>query len=205
MNSWFWQTLQLCLALFGTSLALAILAATAVDIIEEVRRERDLDMLTGLLNRRGFENSFAHATARPAPGALILLDIDRFKRINDTFGHNAGDAVLREVGAVLRQAARASDLIGRLGGEEFAIFMPEVGLPDARARAEAFRLAIFRHAFPLPGELGSVTASFGVAELQPHEEFDGLYGRTDRLLYAAKSGGRNRTASDLDAAEQPQS
>lgn len=193
-NSWFWQTLQLCLGLFGTSLALAILAVTAVDILEEVSRERDVDMLTGVLNRRGFEDSFARTTVRA--GALIVLDIDRFKRINDAFGHGAGDAVLREVGEVLRQAARGSDLIGRLGGEEFAVFLPGISLAEAYARAEALRLAISRHHFPLPGDLASVTASFGVSELQPHDRFDGLYGRADRLLYVAKSGGRNRTAAD---------
>ncbi|WP_245263424.1 GGDEF domain-containing protein [Azorhizobium doebereinerae] len=202
VNSAFWQTLQLCLALFGTSLALAILAATAVDIIEELRHERDLDVLTGLLNRRGFENRFAGATAQSAPGALILLDIDRFKRINDTFGHSAGDAVLREVGKVLRQAARCSECLGRLGGEEFAIFLPDALLPDAHVRAEAFRLAISSHSFPLPDQEMSVTASFGIAERLPHEDYHGLYSRVDRLLYAAKAGGRNRTASNHEATGQ---
>ncbi|RAI25474.1 GGDEF domain-containing protein, partial [Rhodoplanes elegans] len=91
--------------------------------------ERDVDPLTGVLNRRGFEDRVAvHFARRDGPASLLLCDLDRFKAINDTLGHAAGDAVLKQVGRLLQGAARREDVIGRLGGEEFAVFLPGTSL-----------------------------------------------------------------------------
>lgn len=196
-NSIFWQVLQLSLAMLGAALALAILAAAVSDIIEDLRHERDLDPLTGVFNRRGFDERVAlYLRDRPAEqAALALCDIDHFKRINDTSGHDGGDEVLRQVGALLRARSRRHDIVGRLGGEEFAVFLPETTEQDAHDHAERLRLAIARHGFVVQGDRRAVTASFGVGALRPGDTWPILYKRIDERLYAAKRSGRNRTVS----------
>lgn len=192
--TFFWTALQVALVIFGGALAMALVAATASDTIDEVRRERDLDGLTELVNRRGF---FEMTTARLAtatdPISLVVGDIDHFKAINDTYGHAAGDAVLRTVGAALRRDLRTGDIAGRLGGEEFAILLPHTDRKAAYVLVERLRhrLEQTRHD-GLPATT-QVTASFGIAERIPGENLDQLFDRADRLLYAAKSAGRNRS------------
>lgn len=193
----FWQVLQLSLAVLGAALAFAILAATVVDIIDDLRRERDLDPLTGVLNRRGFEERarplFARRSASPL--ALVLCDLDHFKSINDSYGHGAGDEVLKEFGAILGEAIRGSDLAGRLGGEEFAILMPGTTLEEAARFAERIRSALERRAFAAVPASRPVTASFGIADGERDEPLHDTYERADRRLYLAKLHGRNRIAA----------
>jgi diguanylate cyclase (GGDEF)-like protein len=196
-NSMFWQALQLSLAVLGAGLALAILAAAVSDMIDDLRRERDLDLLTGILNRRGFqERVSAHLRKHgPSRAALALCDIDNFKSINDTLGHDVGDDVLGEVGRMLRNASRKRDIVGRLGGEEFAVFLPDTDEQEAVDYAERLRIAIEQNSFAVPGGARQVTASFGVGTLQPGDSWPSLYKRVDGRLYEAKRTGRNRTIS----------
>lgn len=195
-NAAFWQALQLSLAVLGTGLALSVLAAAIADILDDLRRERDSDGLTGLLNRRGFEERLSPLLhGREAPASLILCDVDHFKTVNDRYGHDVGDTVLRKVGAVLGSTARKRDLAGRIGGEEFVIFLPDTHLHDAYDCAERLRAAIAATSFAVPGGEAQVTASFGVAQAKPGDTWQDLYQRADARLYQAKRTGRNRTVA----------
>jgi diguanylate cyclase (GGDEF)-like protein len=126
------------------------------------------------------------------PISLIIFDLDQFKQVNDSFGHPVGDAVLTKTGRILAEHARPVDLIGRMGGEEFALLMPHVAGAVARDFAEQLREAIGASAIDLYGESIRVTASLGITEMRPGEDFDTLYARADAALYAAKNKGRNR-------------
>jgi diguanylate cyclase (GGDEF)-like protein len=154
------------------------------------------DPLTGLANRRAFEEELGRAVARAgrsgAPLSLVALDVDRFKAVNDGHGHPAGDAVLRELAARARAAARAGDLAARVGGEEFALLLPGAPLAGAVELAERLRAAIAA----APVDVGiarlSVTASLGCATLAPGERPEALLARADARLYEAKRDGRDR-------------
>jgi diguanylate cyclase (GGDEF)-like protein len=154
------------------------------------------DPLTECANRWYFideaRDAIAREKERGGAVSLIVLDIDYFKQVNDSFGHPAGDAVLAKAGQILRGLARPDDLIGRMGGEEFALLLPEMNAPVAGAFAEALRLAIGEGKVAPHGETISVTASLGVAEMRPGEDFEALYARADKALYVAKNAGRNR-------------
>jgi len=204
-QSSFWQVLQLSIAVLGAALAFAILAATVADIFDDLRRERDVDPLTNVLNRRGFEEGAARLFARSAsfPLTLVLCDLDRFKSINDTYGHGAGDTVLKAFGAILCDRRRPSDLVGRLGGEEFAILLPDTPMREAVDIAERIRAVLERTSFgPIPPSR-PVTASFGIGERHPGDQLHDLHDRVDRCLYLAKSGGRNRIVT-TDLANAPE-
>lgn len=153
------------------------------------------DGLTGILNRRGFlRQAEAALSALPAgAGALLMLDIDRFKRVNDEFGHAAGDLVLAAVARAARGRLRNTDLVGRVGGEEFAILLTAVRPGAGRAVAEALCHDIAALRFDVPGMAGGVTVSVGVAESgRAGETIGDLMIRADRALYAAKAAGRDR-------------
>lgn len=194
-ESLFWQMLQLSLAVLGSGLALVMLTSAMTDVIEDLRRERDIDRLTGVLNRRGFESRVtSHSANASCRVALVICDLDHFKQINDTFGHLVGDEVLREFGALLRRYCRKRDLVGRIGGEEFAIFLSDTNEEDAHAFVDRLRLAIREAEFPFPRSARMVTASFGIAVARDEDRnlFDDLLLRADRALYAAKNSGRDR-------------
>lgn len=155
------------------------------------------DALTGLFNRRYlFErlNELWSQCARfERPLSLILFDIDRFKLINDTHGHTAGDVVLKSVAAVCRGAIRGYDLPARIGGEEFVIVCPETDIGGAVALAERLRSAIENHKFTVAAASIPVTVSLGVAERRAeHRDAEDLLAATDAMLYRAKETGRNR-------------
>ena len=168
----------------------------AIALTEELQLMATTDALTGLPNRRslmaGMELEVARAERSGRPLALALLDIDRFKSINDTHGHPAGDAVLQAVADELAKVTRAGDLLGRFGGEEFAIVMPETDLKQARWACERLRKAIAKRTMRYPdGTLGRVTISSGVALLAGDEGCDHLISRADGALYQAKEDGRD--------------
>lgn len=151
------------------------------------------DRLTGLNNRLRLDqvlvNEHSRTTRYGGSLSIVLLDVDHFKSVNDTYGHLVGDKVLIEVAQTLRKSTRAVDVVGRWGGEEFLIVCPDTTLEGAKARAEKLRALIALQAFP---EVGAKTASFGVASLREGETIDNLIARTDAALYRAKHNGRNR-------------
>jgi diguanylate cyclase (GGDEF)-like protein len=154
-----------------------------------------------LANRGHFydlaETHLARARRYGEELSLLILDIDHFKRVNDTYGHLAGDAVLRGVGEQCRQVIRASDLIGRMGGEEFAILLPSTRLASAIQLAERLRLRLRAQRWTTPQAKDlAITVSIGAASLTPViATLDDLYARADQALYAAKTGGRDRVCS----------
>lgn len=169
-------------------------APTAVDI-DSLERLASADPLTGLANRRGGEKDISAEISRArrqnTPLSCVLLDIDHFKEVNDTFGHQAGDYVLREVSALLRRTVRAYDILVRWGGEEFLVVLPGVAHEQALKLAERIRQAIEN--MPLAG-IGGITASVGVAALGSDYSFDAMFAVADRRLYSAKASGRNTVA-----------
>lgn len=164
----------------------------------QLRHIAERDQLTGALTRRGFiekaEQEIARFRRYRRPCCLALVDIDHFKAVNDTYGHPAGDAVLREMVASVVGASRPVDLLGRLGGEEFAVLLPETEAADALQAVERFRETLAGLAISLPdGRVIHITASFGIAPLSDAiETVEQWLAAADGPLYAAKRGGRNR-------------
>lgn len=173
----------------------------------ELRMIAQVDHLTGALTRRGFiekaECEIARARRYRRPSALVMLDVDHFKSVNDTHGHAAGDQVLHQIASIAGVMLRPSDVFGRLGGEEFAMLLPETSGADAIVVAEKLRRAIADHPMHLPdGQVLRVTASFGVTELSPaFASFAAWLESADEMLYAAKSDGRNRSRLAPSASE----
>ena len=172
-----------------------------VDLHETVQRQAVTDELTGLFNHRRFREAIESEAERShrfgqAMG-LIMLDIDNFKRVNDTYGHMQGDMVLREVARVLRQSAREIDEPARYGGEEMAVALPQTDLEGAYRFAERVRKRIEALDLPLLDGDGNlkVTASFGAASLSTaaNSDKEGLVAAADAALYRAKRSGKNRT------------
>ncbi|MCM2254697.1 MAG: diguanylate cyclase [Vicinamibacteria bacterium] len=184
----------------------AELAARLVEIesLNSMLREQAVrDPLTGLHNRRFLHESIEREIARAArsgqPMAVVALDLDHFKAVNDVHGHAAGDAVLRHVGLLLRSHVRASDLACRTGGEEFAVVLPGSPLPIALDRAEAWRTALAAAPVETAGTAVACTMSVGVALLHAEgETFEQCWARADGALYRAKQQGRNRVVCAED-------
>jgi two-component system cell cycle response regulator len=156
------------------------------------------DELTGLYNRRylvaHLDEVMARVGSDDAAAALLMFDIDHFKRVNDSWGHAAGDEVLRQIAVRALDSVRSVDLVARLGGEEFAVVMPETGLAVAATVAERLRLAIASEPFDwrAGGRRLRVTVSIGATTATIGDDRDGLLKRADDALYQAKSAGRNR-------------
>jgi diguanylate cyclase (GGDEF)-like protein len=156
------------------------------------------DELSGLSSRRYFEARLAEEWSRrdryETPLSIACFDLDRFKSVNDSLGHAAGDLVIRRFGEIVRGVVRASDLACRLGGEEFATLFPNTSAASARPVAERIRKALERERFEIDGKDFWVTVSAGVADAGPASDVDPrkLLARADQALYAAKAGGRNR-------------
>ncbi len=177
------------------------LALANLNLRETLHEQSIRDPLTGLYNRRFLEDSLirelARAKRKTQPLSIILLDIDHFKRINDTFGHGAGDMVLRRLGLLLQAFVRESDVACRVGGEEFTLLLPEGPLPIATQRAEDIRKAVSDLALTHENQdVGAVTVSLGVATYPDHgATADALIRAADQVLYDAKRKGRNRVVS----------
>jgi diguanylate cyclase (GGDEF)-like protein len=187
--------------LFSYLTSQAAVSVENVDLHETVQRQAVTDELTGLFNHRRFQEVISAEVERArrydAEMGLIMLDIDNFKRVNDTYGHMQGDMVLREVARVLRQSAREIDEPARYGGEEMAVALPQTDLDGAYRFAERVRKRIEALELPVRDGKGKlkVTASFGAASLtvagRPDKE--GLVAAADAALYQAKRSGKNRT------------
>ena len=164
---------------------------------DKLREMATTDELTGLLNRRAFllalDAEIRRSARNGARLALALIDLDHFKSVNDRFGHAGGDEVLRSFAEIARATMRSSDLIGRLGGEEFAVLMPDTDPVESGIAGERLRDAMARRRIVLSsGAQATVTVSIGVARLTRDEERDRLLVRADEALYDAKDSGRNR-------------
>lgn len=167
----------------------------------ELERQATMDGLTGLFNRGHFlacsEKELLRAQRHNHPTSLLMLDIDHFKRVNDTFGHATGDRALQAVAGVCVETVRGADRIGRLGGEEFALLLPETTLAEALAVAERLRLGVrsieltSNEGHPVP-----LRVSLGAAQYRPSETFSALLSRADAALYRAKNTGRDRVEAE---------
>jgi diguanylate cyclase (GGDEF)-like protein len=191
--------LPFALAVLGISLAgllgSLILTWTRNERMQELERQASQDALTGLANRRRFEEDLATAMARSrrdgSTGALLMLDLDRFKQVNDSHGHPAGDRLIKEVAEALRKRTRAGDSLARLGGDEFAVILPRCSREEARIAAEAIAAEIRDH-HPRDG-VDPVTVSIGVAVFgdDPRTSVATVVSEADAAMYAAKDEGRD--------------
>jgi diguanylate cyclase (GGDEF)-like protein len=193
--------LAVMIALVGISLA-ALLGALVLtwsrnERMQELAVQASQDPLTGLKNRRRFEEDLRAELARShrygVPGALLMLDLDHFKQVNDTLGHPAGDRVLGEIATALRGRARETDVLARIGGDEFAIVLPRCELVEAEeVGAEITR--VIRERMSAENDVPPITASVGIAAFGLGERlsYESVFGRADAALYAAKESGRDR-------------
>ncbi|CDP50665.1 hypothetical protein [Devosia sp. DBB001] len=176
----------------------AILGHLAAIVMRELelRQEASTDLLTGAGSRRAFKEEagkfLALATRHRAPLSCIALDVDHFKRVNDTYGHAAGDQVLAGIAQAMRSELRQSDFVGRMGGEEFAVLLPQTELATAAQVAEKLRHVVKGLRFSGSNPPIQVSASFGVAALSPGDDIVSLLNRADQALYEAKRTGRDR-------------
>lgn len=174
----------------------SLLAVVVFTDISSIVNQSTIDALTGLANRLHFDLLFTHAIAGAqrdkTPLSLVFFDIDHFKKVNDVFGHLAGDEVLRHIAHLVKSSLRKSDLIARWGGEEFIILLPNTGLDVAIRLAQNIRKIVAIEKFE---DVGYLTCSFGVTQLGEDEEEDSVLRRIDTLLYQAKENGRNTVIS----------
>jgi len=173
--------------------------------LETVQKEAMTDALTGIANRKFFDDSLrqeaASAMEQSSKLCLMLGDIDHFKRFNDTYGHQVGDQVLKLVGMILKESASGRATAARYGGEEFAIILPAAGLEEAKSLAETVRTTVAskRIRKRSTGEdFGNITMSIGIAMFRPGEPVADTIQRADQSLYHAKGTGRNRVATELE-------
>lgn len=196
ITSAYWLTTSLSTLVFSILLALVLLTTIALDVVQEFRTESRTDPLSGLLNRRGFAEKAApyfRPSATPVPLGLVLADLDHFKSINDVHGHATGDAVIAAFARLLRQAGSSRAIVGRTGGEEFALLMPNCDLAAARLLAEGVRSSLASGGLAgVKDGLGNVTCSFGVSVRSGEETLDTLVQRADEALLHAKRAGRDR-------------
>jgi diguanylate cyclase (GGDEF)-like protein/PAS domain S-box-containing protein len=179
------------------------------DITEQKRLEADLremaatDMLTGLPNRRHFLTQLDQEMARVSRvtehyASVLMIDVDHFKQVNDTFGHSTGDHALRHLANLMKQSLRKIDSLGRLGGEEFAVILPGAPLASAQIFAERLRKKIAASPMPHAGNAITLTVSIGVTEIKPDDSSaDDTLARADRAQYQAKQKGRNRVVVEV--------
>jgi diguanylate cyclase (GGDEF)-like protein len=194
-GSIYWTTVILSHAVLSIVNALALVTGTTLEVIAELQRKSETDPLSGLLNRRGFEEQASAMLAdndrKGLPASLVLCDLDHFKAVNDSLGHTSGDRVIAAFADMLRKAGGERCVVGRIGGEEFAVMLPDATAAVARLFGEGARGAFSALAIDgLPDER-RFTASFGVAEQAPGEAIYALLSRADAALYEAKNAGRD--------------
>jgi diguanylate cyclase (GGDEF)-like protein len=176
---------------------MAVVSWMGIESKKMLERQAVTDPLTGLSNRRSFtkalERKVEHADRFAEPLSLLMIDIDRFKAVNDTYGHAAGDAVIKAVADTILASIRKVDVAARVGGEEFAVILPKSTMKSSLETAERIRKAVRKCVIPHGRTSLSVTVSIGVATRSGERQVpDVLVKEADRQLYAAKEGGRDR-------------
>jgi diguanylate cyclase (GGDEF)-like protein len=201
-NAWTYRAVEIGMMLDAVLLAFALGDQFRIGQEEKIQAERlsKVDHLTGLNNRRAFNDAigpmWSSALRSQRHVSIIMLDIDKFKDINDSFGHAIGDVILIETAKVLREECRDADVLARWGGEEFILFLPETDTANAVALAERLRRTIAAIRVDVGEREIVFTASFGVAERSADSsDLQALISSADRLLYEAKAGGRNRVCA----------
>lgn len=183
-------------AVFGVIVYIIMISQLTKIITSDIEKTEKLeylanrDFLTGTYNRRMFDHYINKINKCDYPISLILFDIDFFKKINDTYGHKTGDAILVEIVAITENEIRKTDFLFRWGGEEFIIVLKQTNRQEAQVVAEKLRLIFENHEFENISE--KITISYGVSELEQNELIEQLVIKADRALYRAKSNGRNR-------------
>lgn len=175
---------------------------------EQAKSELLIDFLTGILNRKGFHETLERSVSETTGHlCLLIVDIDHFKRFNDTHGHIVGDEILRFMAKNMQKSVRGNDFTARIGGEEFAVILPKTPLLGAVTVAETLRASFAQLKLEKKAKseaLGTITVSVGVAQYRPGESLENLINRADKALYFAKNAGRNRVATESEAANQDQ-
>jgi diguanylate cyclase (GGDEF)-like protein len=204
-NAAFSRRDELVLRTLSAAAAVAVVAARSHDEVTRLAHAATIDSLTGLLNRPGFDHRIHEEIERTRREhgslAVLMADVDDFKTINDTRGHQVGDEVLKLFGAVIRSSLRVFDLCGRYGGDEFAVVMPNSDLENAVLCAERIRRRLAERA--ADDRLGGVSASIGVAVLGPGDTAAAILARADQCLYRAKADGKNLVRADAIPAAEP--
>jgi len=171
-----------------------------LELAQKLKKSARTDDLTGLSNRRDMRERLLNEVARSfrtgRPFSIVMCDIDHFKKVNDTYGHECGDDVLVTLSALLKEGLRQQDVLSRWGGEEFLVLLPETDLPGGRTIAERLRQSVEQNHFEYQGNPFKVTMSFGVHAPKVINEIDALIKMADQFLYEAKNQGRNRVISD---------
>ncbi len=165
--------------------------------LEKLKEKTIIDELTQILNRRGIMEFLTREYARSkrfkSPLSVLMIDIDDFKKVNDTYGHTVGDKVLKTIAQILKTKLRATDVVGRYGGEEFLVVLPETDLQAALTVAEKLRTEVAKKTFKYKDQVFKVTISLGAAQLKEGESIEELINRADQALYTSKRSGKNRT------------
>ncbi|MCF6232903.1 MAG: GGDEF domain-containing protein [Rhodobacteraceae bacterium] len=188
------------LFVFGKNDQLQLALGQLHKMHEKARKLAKIDLMTGLLNRNSFIARFENRRRSAGKGALLMLDLDHFKQVNDNFGHQQGDAAIVAVVDCLVQTTREEDVLGRLGGEEFGVFLAHVDAGQARDLAEHIREAVEGIRFePKPGLFHPLTISIGVVMVEGVQLIDDLIHVADERMYVAKQSGRNRVVTEAVA------
>lgn len=204
-SSPFSSSMQTENAMFAIVIGIALFARYSVSLVMRLNRLAETDPLTGLLNRRAFETrvQVLRAASAPLPTGLIICDIDHFKRVNDTHGHDTGDAALITVARLLQKVAGEGAICARLGGEEFCIMLPESNEEMTMLAATRLRMAIESHPIPSPGNDLRLTASFGYCALAPDDDLSAAMVSADAAVYHSKDHGRNRVRLAAETRSRP--
>ena len=173
---------------------------------KQAKTELLIDFLTGISNRKGFDETLAMTISETSdPLCLLVIDIDHFKKFNDTYGHTVGDTVLRFVAKDIQKSIKGNDYVARFGGEEFTVILPKTLLLGATTVAESVRASIAQLKLERKAkseQLRQITVSIGAAQYRPGESTEILINRADQALYFAKNAGRNRVATESEVANQ---
>ena len=190
------QSMLIWGALFVVSSTISFYSMVHDEQKHEIAERAKRDSLTGLFNRRAFFDLAAQIEQKHEKFSILMIDIDHFKAINDTYGHAVGDDVLRTVAQTIEATIRRSDVVGRIGGEEFSVFLPNTEVAGAQQLAETLRREIEKTQIEIDGVLLKVTASIGVATKSLEQEtMQAIQQHADQAMYEAKRGGRNRVST----------